>query len=116
MRLTINEEEIKGLSSVLKDETIDFEKHKLDNKTLLKKIEDEQSKPTAKSKQIAAATARDIRVKQTKEKIANTINMMRMKDKKINLLAISQESGVSYSTVHKYKDFVESLIPLDSKK
>jgi len=115
MRLTLRDKEIIGLTSVLKDSTIDFKKHKLDNISLLNKIENEKNKPVAATKQAAAKTARDIRIKQTKEKIANTINLLRMENKKINLSTISTESKVSYSTVHKYKDYIEQLFPVKKK-
>jgi len=50
------------------------------------------------------------RIKVTKNKIQNAINLLKLEDKKINAYQVAKSSGLNYNTVHKYfkkGDFVK---------
>lgn len=56
-----------------------------------------------KSKKVQSITkARNERVRATKEKILNAINILRLEDKEITAYAISKISKCSYNTAKKY--------------
>ena len=56
----------------------------------------------SQKKQDTAKNACKIKVSQTKEKIQNAINLLRLQDKPINAYQVSKLSGVAYNTARKY--------------
>jgi len=56
----------------------------------------------SQKKQDTAKNACKIKVSQTKEKIQNAINLLRLQGKPINAYQISKLSGVAYNTARKY--------------
>ena len=56
----------------------------------------------SEKKQETAKKACKVKVTQTKEKIQNAINLLRLQGKPINPYQIAKLSGVSYNTVRKY--------------
>jgi response regulator of citrate/malate metabolism len=104
MRITLTDEEVSTLISILEkleDDDID---------SILEKLKEKP--PVFKKKIAAIEKAREDRSINIKEKIVNSINMMRMENKKITLYSLSKESGISYVTVRKYEEYVNSLYPL----
>ncbi len=70
-------------------------------------IIEEYQKPIKTTKRNATKKATNIRVENAKNKIINTINLMLLENKKINVNSVSKESKVSYNTVKKYKYLLE---------
>jgi type III secretory pathway lipoprotein EscJ len=66
--------------------------------TLLRKGE----RMISQKKQDTARSALKIRVHQTKEKIQNAINLLRLQGKPINPYQVAKLSGVAYNTAKKY--------------
>lgn len=62
------------------------------------------SKTTKKTNATKKATR--IRQNTAKEKIVNSINVMRLFNKKITVYSVAKEAKVSYNTASKYKDFI----------
>ena len=59
-----------------------------------------------KKKSNATKKATKIRQNTAKEKIMNSINMMRLFNKKITVYSVAKEAKVSYNTASKYKEFI----------
>jgi hypothetical protein len=70
---------------------------------IARRIRDEYTKPISSSKRNATLKATDTRVKRAREKITNTVNLMRLEGKKINTNTVANASGVAYNTVKKYR-------------
>jgi PHP family Zn ribbon phosphoesterase len=104
MRITFTDDEVLSLISILEN---------IEDKNVDSILEKLKEKPRIFKKKIAAIEkARDDRSAKIKEKILNTINMMRLENKKITLFSISKEASISYVTVRKYEEYVNSLYPL----
>ena len=56
----------------------------------------------SQKKQDTAKNACKVKVTQTKEKIQNAINLLRLQGKPINAYQVSKLSGVAYNTARKY--------------
>ena len=102
MRITVNMDEfsliVTSLKSYLeKDVFVD------ETKNLLEKLDQELRKPIKTTKRNATKKAIEIKQERAKEKIRNTVNLMNLENKKININSVSKESGVAYNTVKKYK-------------
>ncbi len=99
MRITINVDEYNIIQSGLNNlKTIEA--------ILLKKNIDEQYNKTLvikSSKQKATKKAILTKINTVKNKITNTVNMMNLENKKINVNSVATESNVAYNTVKKYK-------------
>jgi len=104
MRITLNTDEAISikvkLELMLSDVSPDKDNEVL--KALIERIDKELKKPTPINKQVSARKATVVRQERAKEKIRNAINLLHLKDKKINVNSISRESGVAYNTVKKY--------------
>lgn len=111
MRISFSDEEVKTLIDFFQSE--EAKKINIDFSSILKKLKLEEKKPIAASKKVAIEKARNIRSKKIKEQLEKTINMMRLENKKLTLFSLSKESGISYVTVRKYKDYVNSLYPIE---
>ena len=66
--------------------------------TLLRKGE----RVISQTKQETAQNACKAKISQTKEKIQNAINLLRLQGKPINPYQVAKMSGVSYNTARKY--------------
>jgi hypothetical protein len=111
MRITISWEEaeqLKGLCSLM-EESIELTNEQKGLITLFSgRLSDEMAKEPSEKKRNATKKATDGRVKEAKLKIFNTLNMMRLEGKKININAVAREAGVSYNTAKKYRAVIES--------
>jgi Fic family protein len=56
----------------------------------------------SQKKKEAGKNALKVKVHQTKEKIQNAINLLRLQGKPINAYQVSKLSGVAYNTAKKY--------------
>jgi hypothetical protein len=97
MRLTLTNEEIVEIIVLLDNEK--------SNKVLIalsNKIKEQWKKPASLKKRNATKKAIKVKKDTAKDKIRNTINLMNLENKKININSVSKESGCSYNTVKKY--------------
>lgn len=95
MRLTLNDDEVLQLiklTSTLPEL----------QRTLKTQFEAHHSQD--KSKKIQSITkARNERIRDTKEKILNAINLCRLENKPLTVYQVAKISGCSYNTVKKYQ-------------
>lgn len=56
----------------------------------------------------AVKKATEARSKKAKDKIINSINILRMEGKKLSVNAVAKDAGVSYNTAVKYKEYIEA--------
>lgn len=66
-----------------------------------------KAKSTAKQ-QKSAQRATKVRSDRAREKITNTINILRMENKPINCNSVAVVSGCSINTVRKYKEMIDN--------
>ena len=100
MRFTFTNSEISFIESLLKREnTNDQAKHLL--LKIQEQIKKEQERSKAKKHNTVNATK--ARSENTRKKIENAINILRIEQKKITAYSIAKISGVSYTTVYSYK-------------
>jgi len=62
---------------------------------------------SSEAQQKAAAKATQTRQQKAKEKIQNSINLLRLENKNISEYAIAKNSGCSINTVKKYREFIK---------
>ena len=72
---------------------------------LYHKISEELCKNVSDKKKTAAAKATQVRSKKAKQKIENAINMLRLQNIEITTYTVSLESGCSFNTCKKYKEY-----------
>jgi len=103
MRLTLNKDEAKLVQlAVLKAYREDNELYI----NIAKQLDREKNRDKSKKTKSAAA-ANKVKSQIAINKIENTVNLMRLSSKKININSVSNESGVAYNTVKKYlKDII----------
>jgi len=58
--------------------------------------------PPSQKKVNSAKKATEIRVKRTKEKINNAINLLNLENKEITPYSVAKTAGISYNTAKKY--------------
>ena len=111
MRITVSWEEagqLKELCNLIED-SIELTNEQKGLITLFSgRLSDEVTKEPSEKKRNATQKATNGRVKEAKLKIFNTINMMRLEGKKININAVAREAGVSYNTAKKYRAVIEA--------
>jgi len=104
-RLDLTELELENLREILKyaktyaasqPQEVFFSDYLIEKINKPKKIE------YSGKKSFAAMKATEARMKNTKEKIINAINILRMENKEITPYQIAKISGVSYSSAKKY--------------
>lgn len=78
--------------------TFEFDSYK----KALKLFESIIKKGNSKNSNKSTVRATEVRSQQTKDKIQNAINLMRLENKKFTHYSISKESGVSYNAVKKH--------------
>ncbi len=116
MRITIENEKALDIACTINNicDTKEFKKvfeYKEDErdefieslKDLANKIIKEYNKPIKTTKRNATKKATNTKIEIAKEKINNTINLMKLEGKKINVNSIAKNSGVAYNTVKKYR-------------
>lgn len=96
MRLTFTDEEFYSTLEALKK--VDIE---MANLLLNKKIE--YSNSVTPTKRNATKKATNTKVKNTKDKIINALNLMRLEGKTITSYTLAKESGCSFNTCKKYE-------------
>ena len=103
MRLTLNNDEAKLVQlAVLKAYREDSELYI----NIAKQLDREKNRDISK-KQKSANNANKVKSEIAIKKIENTVNLMRLENKKININSVSNESKVAYNTVKKYlKDII----------
>ncbi|MCK4442701.1 MAG: hypothetical protein KAU90_11905 [Sulfurovaceae bacterium] len=113
MRITINDNQaallIEAISKITmghydnltKDEVMTLDK-------ISDKIDDEQNREISPKKKKAMIEATNARIKKAKEKIENSINILRMENRPITIYSVSKESGVSYNTASKYSELINN--------
>jgi len=115
MRLTLNQQEYTTLKRLIveanKQQLADLlsEEEWSTLLTISERIEKTASKPITEKKRNATKEATRKRIKEAKNKISNAVNMMRFENKPITISSISQEAGVSYNTVKKYRDSISEV-------
>ena len=72
------------------------------------KIDDEQRRVVSPKKKKAMIRATNARIQKAKEKIENSINILRMENRPITVYSVSKESGVSYNTASKYSELINN--------
>ena len=98
MRIKIKESVITIPDKLIKEmDQLDIETANAIN-TLLRKGE----RIISQKKQETAKEACKVKVSKTKEKIQNTINLLRLQGKPINPYQVAKLSGVAYNTARKY--------------
>ena len=104
MRITLSTDEAISIKVKLEILLMDIspDENNEDLKVLIERIDKELKKPTPINKQKSAKRATVIRQERAKEKIRNTVNLLHLEGKKININSVSKESGVAYNTVKKY--------------
>lgn len=96
MRLTFTENEFYSILECLKKVDLNMA-----NMLLNKKIDYGNS--ITPTKRNATRNATESKVLKTKEKITNSLNLMRLEGKKITAYAVAKESGVSFNSCKKYE-------------
>jgi len=76
---------------------------------LLNKMNNPKKIKTSHKKTTAALKAQSAKQKQSKRKIQNAINLLRLEGKKINAHSIAQTANISYNTAKKYKNIFEGI-------
>jgi len=71
---------------------------------LIEKIANPKKIEYSGKKGFAAMKATEARMKKTKEKIVNAINILRMENKEITPYQVAKVSGVSYNSAKKYNN------------
>lgn len=111
MRITVSWEqglELKEIFNLVKHDIQLTEEQKEQITLFSDLLTVEMKKQPSQKKRNATKKATDGRVKEAKLKIFNTINMMRLEGKKININSVAREAGVSYNTAKKYRAVIES--------
>jgi len=101
MRITVNMDEFSLIVTSLKS-YLEKDVFVSEVQNLLEKLDKELRKPIKLTKRNATRKAIEVKTERVKEKIRNTVNIMNLQNKKININAVSKESGVAYNTVKKY--------------
>jgi len=106
-RLDLTESELENLREILKYAKIyasskPQELYFSDN--LIEKITKPKKIKYSGKKGSAAEKATEARMKKTKEKVINAINILRMENKEITPYQIAKVSGVSYNSAKKYNN------------
>lgn len=96
MRLTFTEDEFYSMLESLKKVDLNMA-----NMLLNKKIDYANS--ITSTKRNATKNATKAKVQNTKDKIINSLNLMRLEGKKITTYTIAKESGVSFNSCKKYE-------------
>lgn len=99
MRLTLNDVQFEDIISSLD--------HRPDLIDLLQDKKKEFNRSITAAKKKATKTANQAKIDQTKEKIENAINLMRLSNEKITVAAVAKKAGVHYDTAKKHKKFIE---------
>ena len=100
MRLTINNEQFEDIISSLE--------HRPDLIDLLQDKKKEFERSITAAKKEATKIANKSKIDNTKEKIENAINLMRLENKKISVAQVAKTANIHYDTAKKYKDFIDS--------
>lgn len=127
-RLDLNDSEFDCLKKYIDFESMkkaiknfDYEYYKRFNiekateEELLEKLNNPKLIEISVKKTLASSKATEARSKQAREKIQNSINILRMENKKINYNSIATTSGVSFVTIKKYLN-KETLFSLNNKE
>jgi len=117
MRLSVTQDEFVNikiaLKELLRNSKKDEEKQEIDN--LLKKLEKQFDKSfeTRAKKRNATKKAIEVKKDNTKKKIINAVNLLRLENKKITPYLVAKTSGVSFNTAKKYKYLFQNDISYD---
>ena len=100
-RLDMNSTELETLKNIISG---DGHINQTSLESLNEKIAKVKIIKRSEAKIIASSKATNAKIKQTKEKIENGINILRLEGKKFTHYSIAKSSGTSLNTVKKYID------------
>ena len=109
MRFSLKEKEVSLFEEILIEFcTTDMSSNKREVVyNLLNQVTHERYKGISSKQKDAAIKATKVRVSKAKNKIENAINMLRLRNIEITTYTVSKESGCSFNTCKKYKEFWE---------
>lgn len=105
MRITIDSDDLDFLIGVLLQQKSD---KFLRIGNLLKNEYEKSANRNIKKKQASIKIATKARSMAVKEKIENSINILRIENKEITIYSVSKTAGVSYNSVKKYRNLIEN--------
>lgn len=102
MRLTLTDDEVSKILTVLHYSENDYT-------DLMEKIQEQWQRPIKQSKRDATIKATNTKIKITKDKIQNAVNLMRLEGEKMTPYSVAKKAGVSYNSAKKYSFLFQTV-------
>ena len=104
MKITIEDTLLEDIKKFINENTTLYNGRTAERllKDIESSIEDTKTKRKHSKRHLSTQNATKIRTKKAKEKIQNSINLLRLEGRPITYNAIAVNSGVAYVTVRKY--------------